>query len=258
MAGGPLRLDAGDRTGAPAIRGRAELQLAGEAVEVELTVPAGPVGLDDLLPVFQGLTDFLAERASAGRAISCGPGCGTCCRQMVPISQAEARGLARLVAAMPEPHQSRIQDRFHTAMLALDAAGLLADIDALREGTAEDFEAVGLGYFRLAIPCPFLEAESCSIHPDRPLVCREYLVTSPAENCRDPAPERIARVRLPAKVSAALLLADGADTGTPWMPLVYALGFDAAVPAEPPTKSAPEAIRSVLTRLGNGTDRGTG
>lgn len=258
MAAGPLRLDASGRTGSTVIRGRTELQLAGEAVEVELTVPAGTVSLDDLLPVFQGLTDFLAERASAGRAISCGPGCGACCRQMVPISQAEARGLARLVAAMPEPLQSRIRDRFDAAMLALDAAGLLAQIDALREGAAEAFEAIGLRYFRLGIPCPFLEAESCSIHPDRPLVCREYLVTSPAENCRDPTPGRIARVPLPAKVSAALLLADSADTGTPWMPLVYALGFDAAVPAETPTKSAPEAIGSVLTRLGNGTDRGKG
>jgi Fe-S-cluster containining protein len=36
------------------------------------------------------------------------------------------------------------------------------------------------------MPCPFLEDESCSIHPDRPLVCREYLVTSPAELCAGP------------------------------------------------------------------------
>ena len=38
-------------------------------------------------------------------------------------------------------------------------------------------------YFDLGIPCPFLEDESCSIHEDRPLRCREYLVTSPAAMC---------------------------------------------------------------------------
>jgi Fe-S-cluster containining protein len=43
--------------------------------------------------------------------------------------------------------------------------------------------ALGLDYFRLGIACPFLEDESCSIHPYRPSACREYLVTSPAENC---------------------------------------------------------------------------
>jgi hypothetical protein len=33
-------------------------------------------------------------------------------------------------------------------------------------------------YFLQGVACPFLEAESCGIHPDRPLACREYLVTS--------------------------------------------------------------------------------
>ncbi len=43
-------------------------------------------------------------------------------------------------------------------------------------------------YFHLGIACPFLEDESCSIHADRPISCREYLVTSPAVNCADPKP----------------------------------------------------------------------
>ena len=50
--------------------------------------------------------------------------------------------------------------------------------------------------------CPFLEEESCSIHPDRPLVCREYLVTSPAELCAGPTQEGVTPVAVP-KVSPA-------------------------------------------------------
>ncbi|HEY5241787.1 MAG TPA: YkgJ family cysteine cluster protein [Polyangiaceae bacterium] len=37
------------------------------------------------------------------------------------------------------------------------------------------------------VSCPFLEEESCSIHPDRPPICREYLVTS------SPRPRAVAR-----------------------------------------------------------------
>jgi len=38
-------------------------------------------------------------------------------------------------------------------------------------------------YFRLRHPCPFLEDGSCGIYADRPLICREYAVTTPAELC---------------------------------------------------------------------------
>ena len=47
----------------------------------------------------------------------------------------------------------------------------------------------------------FLEDESCSIHQHRPLACREYLVTSPAENCQNPTPENIELIDLKLKIS---------------------------------------------------------
>ena len=53
-------------------------------------------------------------------------------------------------------------------------------------GTAEERTELAYEYFKHGIACPFLEDESCSIHPDRPMACREYLVSSPAENCRAP------------------------------------------------------------------------
>ena len=54
----------------------------------------------------------------------------------------------------------------------------------------------------MGVPCPFLEDESCSIHPERPLVCREYLVTSPAALCAGPTQEGVTPVAVP-KVSMA-------------------------------------------------------
>ena len=48
----------------------------------------------------------------------------------------------------------------------------------------EHFKAVAVEYFNLGDSCPFLENESCAIHADRPFVCREFLVTSPAVLCR--------------------------------------------------------------------------
>ena len=82
-------------------------------------------------------------------------------------------------------------------------------------------------YFALGIPCPFLEEESCSIHPDRPLVCREYLVTSPAELCAGPTQEGVTPVPVPKVSLAARGLQDEREE---WFPLALSdgLGEDAS------------------------------
>ena len=68
-----------------------------------------------------------------------------------------------------------------------------------------DYDRVVTGYLHENFACPFLEDESCSIHPDRPLVCREYLVTSPAENCSAPTAESIEKVPVFMRPSKAIL-----------------------------------------------------
>jgi Fe-S-cluster containining protein len=201
-----------------------------DTVEMELTLPSAPTSLESLLPVFErvadGLIGLAAERAvGEGRTISCAKGCGACCRQIVPISEMEARRIARLVEEFPEPRRTEVRARFERARERLQDAGLLAKLrnpDGFEEG---EFSPFGLGYFHLGIPCPFLEEESCSIHADRPISCREYLVTSPAVNCADPKQNAIDRVEMPAKIWTALARA-GAD-GPPsrfvrWVPLVLA------------------------------------
>jgi Fe-S-cluster containining protein len=54
------------------------------------------------------------------------------------------------------------------------------------------------------VPCPFLRDESCSIYPYRPSICREYLVTSPAENCATLGTAPIARIPVHVRLSEAL------------------------------------------------------
>lgn len=241
------RLSAGDPKLGPRATGQATLVIGGEPVLFELTVPAGPVAVEDVLPVFQGLSSLFAQRAAAraetaGRSISCRAGCGACCRQLVPIAAAEARALARLVEAMPEPRRTQVRDRFAAAVATVRGMELF---DRLSEPLERQIEA-GLEYFRLGVPCPFLENEACSIHPDRPLSCREYLVVSPAENCRSPTAEGIEKLALEGDPSLALLKADPRDG---WLPLVFALVFDGSAPPSPRDRSGPDILADVMGRL---------
>ena len=256
MSGGSLRLSAGDPERDSLIVGRIVIVLRDQPVEFELVVPDGKVAFEDTLAVVQGLADFVVDRAiattgTAGNSISCRAGCGACCRQIVPVSQAEARALARLVDAMPEPRRSLVRERFQAALETFDTSGLLAAIDKAREDENGAVGDLGMSYFRQGVACPLLEDESCSIHPDRPLACREYLVTSPASNCEQLSPGTIETVILPARPSQALLLADGADSGVTWMPLVYALTYVEQVPSPPTSRTAPDILRDIFLRLGN-------
>ena len=259
MSEATLQLLAGDPARDALVVGRVVLVLGEEPVTLELGVPPGPVGFEDLLPILHGLTDFVVDRGvaaaeAAGRTISCRAGCGACCRQLVPVSQAEARELAALVAAMPEPRRNEIRRRFDAALQTLHAGGVLTEIDAARDDTSGAAKDLGMRYFRQGVACPFLEDEACSIHPDRPLSCRQYLVTSPAAHCASPSLATIEMVTLPARPSQALLLADSEDAGATWMPLVYALGYADEVPGRAHVRTAPDILRDVFSRFQSSGD----
>jgi len=51
------------------------------------------------------------------------------------------------------------------------------------------WEDVSRRYFDARIPCPFLEHGSCGVYPERPMVCREYNVTTPASLCATLTPD---------------------------------------------------------------------
>jgi Fe-S-cluster containining protein len=200
-------------------------------IDAKAEVPLRPIGVQELLPVLQELSGQIvaaAERQTArrGKGVSCRAGCGACCRQLVPISEPEARALALLVEAMPAERRAKVEQRFREAYGRLEAAGLLERLrDFKARVPAGERRAFAMEYFRAGVACPFLEEESCSIHPERPISCREYLVTSEAALCADPAPGRIEMVPLPAKASEVLYRfgdGEGRDAHH-FLPLVTAL-----------------------------------
>lgn len=192
-------------------------------------VPAGQTNLTQILPVLQALDSSFIDGVTTqlkqhGRTVSCKAGCGACCRQMVPLSIFEAEALAAWIHTLPEAQQQELAQRFHQALLKFAAAGLIdrmVNEDWLAE--TESARQLALDYLYQRVACPFLEDESCSIHPIRPLICREYLVTSPPEHCFDPATHKAVPVALPLNFSRILNLigAEVEHDKRGWIPLVF-------------------------------------
>jgi Fe-S-cluster containining protein len=191
-------------------RVRFALRVWDASIEVQADLPEGPVKPAVLLPVLQNLSNSMTDLAvlQAGRqghTLSCREGCGACCRQAVPITPVEAHAIAEWLDAQPEERRAVLRERFCKAAERLEEAGIAQEIRAhARNGGREAMHALGLRYFALGIPCPFLEDERCTIHEIRPLRCREYLVVSPAEHCAHPETKEIVGVKPPVMLSRIL------------------------------------------------------
>jgi Fe-S-cluster containining protein len=231
------------------------MKIAGTQFHLKLSVPTASVPPGAVLPVLHAFSEAIEADVSSnleakGKRVSCRAGCGACCRQLVPITEIEARDIAELVNTLPEERQTEIKRRFADAIRRLDEVGLHETLRHLERVNPENKQALGLDYFGLGIPCPFLEHESCSIHSQRPLICREYLVTSPAEHCANLS-AKVVGVKLPVRLSEVLArLLDSSTSGaSPPVLLTLALEWAANHPGVSPARPGPEWVTRLFELL---------
>lgn len=235
------------------------LKVSDGQIKAKVSVPAGQTNITTLLPVLQNFESAMLGRVAreaeaAGHPISCKAGCGACCRQMVPVSIFEAEALGAWVRSLPDEQQQALEARFHQTLLRLRDTGIIQRL--IEEDWFADNDTaklMAIDYFHLGVPCPFLVDESCSIHPIRPLICREYLVTSPPELCKDPATNDVAGVQLPIKLSRALFRmgSELEQDKRGWIPLVFLFAWmkSGADPGAAFAGTGPEVFRTFLEHL---------
>lgn len=225
--------------------------------QAQVTVPTGPTRPVDLLPLARGISDQVVGETcraaeSAGTPVSCRKGCGACCRNLVAISEVEARRTAEVVDELPEPRRSEIRQRFADARQQLDQAGLLQHLQDAQQWSDEDYSRMVEVYFRQNIDCPFLEDGACSIYHERPLTCREFLVTSPPEYCARPGSDGVMRLQLPLTVFHAVArwqVTPSEHFLERWVPLILAPDWAEAHPDPNPPKPGIELLRDLLSQF---------
>ena len=118
-----------DPTGPPKLAS-VEFTLEGEDFRLKsrVTVPAGPTHVSELLPVARALSDAVVRETcqaveATGAKISCKKGCGACCRNLVAISEVEARRIGALVESLPETRRETVRARFSEARAAAGTGG---------------------------------------------------------------------------------------------------------------------------------------
>ena len=208
------------------------LRIDGDPLPVSAPQPPARGRLDELLPAMQAIDNAAIGHAirkaeAAGKQVTCAKGCSACCRaQPVPVTPPEAHALLLLVEAMPAARRREVEARFADRVARLRDAGL-ADAFLQRDPAldADGARRLARDYFALGLVCPFLEDDACSIHPSRPFVCRQYLVTSDPALCVDPFENPVDVVPMPLHAATAMLSAASAAMSTPQhtVPLTLAL-----------------------------------
>jgi Fe-S-cluster containining protein len=237
------------------------LKVQGATIEVKAELPDGPIRPAVLLPIIQNLSNSISSltegsAALAGRPVTCREGCGACCRQAVPITPVEARMLSEWIDEQPHERRELLRARFRDAAHRLEASGIAQEMrDSPRPLDREKIHALGLRYFALGIPCPFLEEERCTIHPIRPLRCREYIVASPPEHCAHPESKEIIGIKPPVLLSRVLgQWNPSGDAQSPDFVLLTMLDeWAAALPAreDHAHRTAPELLQEFLHAFAN-------
>lgn len=185
-----------------------EFPTADGVVRGKVAVTTGPMRLTGLVQTAFDLTNALVSRAvqaeqAAGRALTCRAGCAACCRHMVPVSPPEAFFIADMLDGLPAERRELLQARFDHIVQDLDRRRMIGHL-LEPEPTDSAVLPVAREYFALQHACPFLEHESCGIHPHRPVACRDYNVTTPAAWCQRPYDEAVAKIPLPLPLSVPL------------------------------------------------------
>jgi Fe-S-cluster containining protein len=226
----------------------------GTGLSCRCTDGSSRVALADLLAALRELTEQVVEaaaerEAAAGRSISCKAGCGACCRQLVALTAAEAARLPTLIAGLDDAHRRRVLARFEDARARLTASGLWDRLDSRDALSPDQRHHLSARYFLQDIACPFLEEESCSIHPQRPLACRQYLVSSPPAHCRHPNPRTLVKVAPAADMHKAITRIEARDPSGPRLTALVTAPYLAAGDGDGPARTVPDWMQRLLGEI---------
>jgi len=188
-----------------------ELDVLGKTAMFRMDVAQEHAKLSDMAVPARDLATKLSllmldRLRKSGKHIPCRKGCSACCSYLVPLSIPEVFRLREEVSAMPSDRGNAVLKTSLTAARRI--------LDRMPEDSGEhgavvendhvEMDQLSLWYGGLALECPFLCENLCSCYDQRPVACREHMVTSAKSCCGTEGADEPSAVRIPASVLECL------------------------------------------------------
>jgi Fe-S-cluster containining protein len=166
-----------------------------KAAEKDISFPinimANEVTLSDIVIPARKLSSKIAVAhremlARKGEKVPCRKGCCSCCSSLIPMSLPEVFRLSEEFAEMPEDKNQRLlRDCIDSAQKILKKAGEDNSLHDFANNDKSKITELNEWYSELGIECPFLSKRGlCKIYEQRPLACREHIVTGTSKLCQ--------------------------------------------------------------------------
>ena len=190
-----------------------ELDISGEPVYFRIGAADGQAKLADIVPAARLLSTKIVQAVQrnlsrGGIAVPCREGCAVCCDYLVFVSVPETFRLMAEATMMP---LERCGDMAQSCSQAAQPVHeYLSEHIVGNESprwdivTAQQVKEFSDWYVTEKLPCPFLHGGLCTIYEQRPIICREHLVTGSASPCRIDGMDDKRKVRMPVRISNAL------------------------------------------------------
>ena len=166
-----------------------ELDILGKPACFHINVARGQAGLSAMAPLARALSTKLAlatlERLrESGKSVPCCKGCSACCSYLIPLSVPEAFCMAEELSALP-PEKGRVllQSSLDTAKTILEQMPEDFNTDESPADSGIRSSQLGAWYAGLKLHCPFLSDNLCVMYDQRPIACREHVVTGSVASC---------------------------------------------------------------------------
>ncbi|MBI5725056.1 MAG: YkgJ family cysteine cluster protein [Planctomycetes bacterium] len=199
-----------------------KLDILGGPLHAQLAVADHAMRLGDVIPLARRICDEMVDAVKRhlkvhDKRLTCKIGCSYCCRHLLPISVPEAMRLLTEISLLPPDRQSMVMKSFgESAMKIMESRPDEIGREILAMSRSDNdaaAKALCRWYHSLHLDCPFLYDGACAIYSARPLTCREFMSVNPAENCRDPNPDRGGCVAVPFSMADVMMTLTAELTG---------------------------------------------
>jgi len=184
-----------------------ELDIIGRTTRFSICVMQKQAKLSDIIPLARKLSTKLAiitlnNLHSNGIFVPCRKGCSACCNYLIPLSVPEAFRLREEVLAMPtEQSRDVLQSFLDTAKIILNEKPKIFKANESPETNCQtQLIELSKWYASLKLTCPFLSNNLCTLYEQRPVACREYIVTGSALLCNDELSDESQTVQMPISI----------------------------------------------------------
>jgi hypothetical protein len=200
------------RVASPAVKIPFELELFGHPVALEAVCTDSKIALKDIVYPAHQLSSIVVRHAieyqrSCGRPVACSAGCMGCCKYAITVSLAEAFAINDMIDNLPR--QSRLVLLRNMAEAGTRILGscssIIKTINSQQSYLSNQLVEFSRWYSSMDLTCPWLENGLCSEYSSRPLVCREFLVTSSPSRCNSKVHYGRTMVDLPFKMAEVLM-----------------------------------------------------